>query len=392
MTEPTTACAAPLGRRAFLGQAGLAGAALLGGRPLAAQPRERPGLITLLKEPLNQEMPFHALDSFLTPNNIFYVRCHYPIPRLDRAAYRLQVTGAVKRPLTLSYDALRKMAARTQPLTLECAGNGRSFLSPKASGVQWKLGAVSTADWTGVPLAAILDEAGVRDGAVEVILDGADKGDPKKAGQPPGLVSFCRSLPLAKARRPEVLLAYAMNGADLSREHGAPVRAIVGGWYGMASVKWLTRIIVTTRPFLGFDQTFDYAVWEKVDGLPTLVPLGEAQVKSQIALPRAGEKVPAGRAYRVHGAAWAGESEVAKVEVSADEGRTWAAAALLGRPVPFCWRLWEYRWTPARAGPVKLMARATDRRGRTQPLMRDPARRNYMISHVVPVPVTVVGA
>jgi DMSO/TMAO reductase YedYZ molybdopterin-dependent catalytic subunit len=379
-------------RRAFL-RAGLASAPLLaGGRWLsAAQRRPAPKLITREKDPVNLEFPFASLDSFLTPNDLFYVRNHYAQPKIDLKKYRLQVVGAVKRPLSLTYDQVRKMASRTQPLTLECAGNGRVGLVPRTKGVQWDLGAVSTADWTGVPLAAVLDEAGVRADAVEVILDSLDKGDPRNEGLPLAPISFTRSLPLAKARRPEVLLAYGMNGADLPAAHGFPLRAVVGGWYGMASIKWLGRIVVTTRPFLGFEQTFDYAFWERRDGLPSLVSITEMDVKASIARPSADEVIPVGRGYRIHGAAWSGELEVVKVEVSTDAGRTWTAAKLLGKSVPFCWRLWELPWRPTSAGKYTLMARATDRRGRAQPMTRDPGRRNYMISHVRPVPVVVRG-
>ena len=191
--------------------------------------------------------------------------------------------------------------------------------------------------------------------------------------------------------RPEVLLAYTMNGAALPDPHGFPVRAVVGGWYGMASVKWLSRVVVTDRPFRGYEQTASYAVWERRDGLPSLTPLTEMDVKASIARPEAGEVVPAGAVYRIHGAAWAGESEVSKVEVSTDGGRTWAAGTLLGDPVPFAWRLWEYRWTAPAEGTAVLLARATDNRGRVQPLEHDPDRLNYMISHVRPTEVRVGG-
>jgi hypothetical protein len=157
----------------------------------------------------------------------------------------------------------------------------------------------------------------------------------------------------------------------------------------MASVKWLARLVVTTKPFLGFDQTVDYAIWEKREGLPTLTAVTEMDVKASIARPTADEVIPAGKDYRVHGAAWTGESEVVKVEVSTDGSRSWSSAKLLGKPVPFCWQLWEYRWRPRAAGKTTLMARATDKRGRVQPLERDPGRRSYMITHVLPTPVEV---
>jgi DMSO/TMAO reductase YedYZ molybdopterin-dependent catalytic subunit len=274
-------------------------------------------------------------------------------------------------------------------LTLECAGNGRAFLSPKAKGVQWELGAVSTAEWTGVPLAALLEKAGVKKGAVDVVLEGTDTGEPKNDAKPAGALHFTRGLPLEKATKPEVLLAYKMNGAALPANHGFPLRAVVGGWYGVASIKWLSRILVTDRPFAGFDQSIDYSVWERRSGIPSLVPLTEMEVKSSIARPVAGDVVAAKEDYRVYGAAWTGEAEVSKVEVSTDGGSNWQEAKLLGKPVPFAWRLWEYVWKPAKAGKYTLLSRATDTRRRIQPPERDPDRRNYAVNHVLPVEVEV---
>jgi DMSO/TMAO reductase YedYZ molybdopterin-dependent catalytic subunit len=382
-------------RRAFLRGAVGAGAALLapGALDLLAVQEGGadgpPRLIPRQRDPDNLEFPFASLSTFITPNNLFYVRNHFAAPNLNPGEWRLRVEGAVRRTLTLSLEELRRLPARTVTATLECAGNGRAFLTPAARGVQWQLGAVSNAEWTGVPLAAVLERAGLRDAAVEVVFEGADRG--AVPNEPTlGQIHFARSLPLAKARRPEVLLAYRMNGQDLPSAHGAPLRLVVPGWYGMASVKWLTKITAVDRPFLGFWQTMDYSIFERRHGLPALVPLTEMQVKAEIARPRAQEVVRPGAMYRVHGAAWAGESDVTRVEVSSDGGRTWAPARLLGEPVRHAWRLWEYAWrVPAQAGRVRLLARATDARGRTQPLQRDPDRRNYAISHVLPVEVDV---
>ncbi|HLV80288.1 MAG TPA: molybdopterin-dependent oxidoreductase, partial [Chthonomonadaceae bacterium] len=253
-------------------------------------------------------------------------------------------------------------------------------------------GAVGTAEWTGTPLAAVLERAGVQKGAVEVVLEGADTGEITEDPRSPGKISFARSIPIEKALQPDVLLAYRMNGVDLSPSHGFPVRAVVPGWYGMASVKWLVRIIVTDRPFTGYFQTADYAYWARRDGLPPQrIPVGEAEVKAQIARPARHEMIPAGAVYPVHGAAWGGETEVAKVEVSADGGHSWEAARWRSAPQPYCWRFWEYAWrTPERPGLLLLMARATDARGQTQPMERDPHRATYMISHVLPIPVEIV--
>ncbi len=253
-----------------------------------------PGLISREEEPQNLEFPFPTLDSFLTPNPRFYVRNHFAAPKLEARDWRLKVEGAVEHPLELTYDELLKMAPRTQTALLECAGNGRVFLTPKASGVAWELGAASNAEWAGVPLASVLDKAGVRGAAVEVILEGADAGEIKDEPKSPGKISFARSLPLEKARKPEVLLAHKMNGEDLPAAHGFPVRALVPGWYGMASVKWLTRIVVTDRPFQGYFQSLSYTSFERVNGLPSMVPVTELEVKAEVARPMRGEVVQAG--------------------------------------------------------------------------------------------------
>jgi DMSO/TMAO reductase YedYZ molybdopterin-dependent catalytic subunit len=385
--------AAGLDRRAFLGAAALS-VAVEGTRARADKTEGSPpfsGLILRESQPENLESPFAALDGFLTPNNLFFVRSHFEKPKgLDARTWRLKVEGAVERPLDLGYDELRKMPSRTQVALLECAGNGRVFLVPKASGLLWELGGVSNAEWTGVPLAAVLERSGLKAGAVEVIAEGADSGEIRDEPRSPGKIAFARSLPLAKARQPEVLLAYQMNGADLPHAHGHPVRLLVPGWYGMASVKWLTRLVVTDRPFNGFFQSLQYTYFERRHGAPTLVATTAVQVKAQIARPALGEVVESNAVYRMHGAAWTGESEIKKVDVSTDGGKSWQEAKLLDRSVRYGWRLWEYRWqTPGQAGRHTLLARATDQQGHTQPLERDPDRRSYMISHVLPVEVEV---
>lgn len=380
-----------MSRRGFLGAA--AALPFVGALPAAADQggsaSSVPGLIVRQKSPDNLEGAFPSLDGTITPTERFFVRSHFAVPQLDARTWRLRVEGAVKQPLELSLDDLEKLAAKTLPATLECAGNGRVFLTPRPSGLLWELGAVGSAEWTGLPLASVLDKAGVADGAVEVVLEGADVGtvaDPAS----PGPIHYARSLPLEKARKPEVLLATQMNGKPLTPAHGYPVRAVVPGWYGMASVKWLMRLLVVDKPFQGFYQTLDYSVWKRENGLPVLVPLTEMEVKSQVARPSLGEVVPAGKPYRVFGAAWSGESEVTKVEVSTDGGKSWSEATLLGKSIPFTWRLWEHSWkVPEKGGAYTVMARATDRSGRVQPMQRDSDRRTYMISHVLPIEVEV---
>jgi len=340
------------------------------------------------RAPGNFEMPFETLERS-TPTDRFYVRGHFPVPKVDVASWRLRVEGAITHQLAVTYDELGAMPPRSLSATLECAGNSRSFLSPPVAGVPWGMGAVGTAEWAGVTVADLLTRAGLAPGAVDVVFEGADCGEMVAPPMPSGPIHFARSLPLKKALSPDVLLAFRMNGAELSPEHGFPLRLIVPGWYGMASIKWLHRIVVLEQPFQGYFQTVDYAVWERPHGLPTRVTLGEMAVKAQIARPYPGEVIPVTRRYRVFGAAWAGESEVQRVEISTDGGWSWTDARLLGTPVPYTWRIWEHEWHPKPAGRHTLMARAIDEGGRTQPLVHPPDRENYVINHVFTVEVEV---
>jgi len=347
------------------------------------------GMIVREREPLNLEMPFGSLDGFITPVDRIFVRSHFSIPKIDVQTWRLKIEGEVETPLELTYDEVREMASRTIAVTMECAGNGRAFLTPPASGTLWERGAVSTAKWTGVLLGEVLRRAGVKNSVREVIFEGADNGEIKEPPGPAGKIHYARSLPLQKAND-DVLLAFKMNGEELTPGHGAPLRVIVPGWYGMASVKWLTLIIASAQPFHGYYQTIDYAYWERGPSAPTLVPITEMQVKAQIARPGFTDAVHAGELYRVCGAAWTTEAEITKVEISTDAGATWKHAQLIGEPIRNAWRLWEYEWkVPTKPGKATLMVRATDSEGRTQPTERDQNRRSYMVNHLLPIEVDV---
>ncbi len=347
------------------------------------------GQIVRSEDPLNLEMPFSTLDSFITPTKSFYVRTHFPIPAIDRNEWWLHVEGEVEKPFAINYEELLKLESRTIPVTLECAGNNRNFLEPKVKGVQWGLGAVGTAEWTGVPLSILLERAGVKTSVCEVILEGTDQGMLEDAKGPSGILKFARSITLAKARS-EVLLAYKMNGDDLPPQHGFPLRAIVPGWYAMASIKWLQRIIVTNEPFTGYYQTMDYAFWKRRGDVAELAPLTEMQIKAEIARPAQGETIPANSNVRVHGAAWTSDVEITKVELSTDGGANWNEVTLIDKAMLNAWRRWEFDWkTPAVSGKTALIARATDSKGRTQPVERDPDRGTYMINHLLPITVEV---
>jgi len=351
------------------------------------------GLIIRQKEPKNLEAPFDRIDSYLTPNELFYIRSHFPIPKLDRASYQLRIDGAVRRPLALSYEELRSMRSETRVATLECAGNSRVFLVPQVQGAQWELGAVSNAEWTGVPLRALLERADVQEDACEIVLDGADRGTPKEEPIPPEPISYAWSLSRAKALQPEVLIAYQMNGRDLSRDHGFPVRAIVPGHYGMASVKWLTGIRAVREPFHGYWQTSDYAYWGSMDGKPVRRALGEMQLKSEIARPRVYETLAPNRIYTVSGAAWAGETDVTEIAVSTDGGQTWGEAEFLDPVRRHAWRRWKFDWlTPKEPGQYTLLARAKDAGGLIQPDRHDQNYGTYVINYPLPIDVFIDGS
>ncbi|MCI0700876.1 MAG: sulfite oxidase [Planctomycetia bacterium] len=372
-----------LSRRELLCAAPLAAAAV----PLFASAVAADSLIVRMQEPRNLETPLGDLLKGGTEK--FYVRSHFAVPSVDLKTFKLTVEGHVENKLELTLDDLKKMETVTREIVLECAGNGRVFLVPQVKGLQWGHGAVGIAKWTGVRLGAILERAKVKAGAVDVVLLGADKGtiaDPAT----PGAINFDRGIPLAKAKKDETLIVWNMNDEALTAAHGAPLRAIVGGWYGMAAVKWLTRIVVLDRPHNSFWQTFDYSIWIRdAAGLPQLAPVTAIQPKALIISLATGDAVDAGKGIIVSGKAWAGENRVAKVEFSPDGGKSWIGAAIRDEKQDFGWRTWSLVWTPAAKGPAKLLARCIDDKGNTQPDKRDPDRRSYMINHLIPTEVTV---
>ncbi len=348
-------------------------------------------LILRKREPENLESSFAALDGFITPTDRFYVRSHFPVPSLDTSTWRLQVEGAVKQTIQFSYEELRQLPAYERPATLECAGNSRAFLIPAVKGVQWEAGAVGNAQWRGARLSDVLAQAGLLPSTLEIIFEGADQGEPDEPPKPSGTIHYAYSLPASRALQDDVLLAYEMNGSPLSPAHGYPVRLVVPGWYGMASVKWLTKVIVSETPFAGYYPTVDYARWIERHGHPVRVPLSEMGVKSLIARPARYETIPAGSSYRVYGAAWTGGSEIVQVELSADDGLSWEEAKLIGPSHRHAWRLWEWTWqVPADSGRHTLLSRATDDRGNVQPMKHHPNNETYVIHHSIPVEVEVL--
>jgi DMSO/TMAO reductase YedYZ molybdopterin-dependent catalytic subunit len=321
------------------------------------------GLLVHRAHPLNCETPLPELvGGVVMPTARFYVRNHFPIPDLDAGPFRLGVTGLVERPLSLSLRELQNMRSQTEVVTLECAGNGRTLFDPPVPGERWQYGAVSTAEWSGVPLAEILDRAGVRSSAREVRFRGADGGEVDNKRGP---IRFERSLTIDEARSSDAILAYAMNGEPLPIQHGFPLRLVVPGWYGVASVKWLTEIEVSDRPFEGHYQTEKYVYYWNRNGKETREPVTLQRVRALITEPSPGQEAPPGELV-VRGVAWSGAAPIAKVEVSVDRG-DWREAHLIGERKRHSWQWWELIARFDRPGTVSLRVRATDLAGRNQP-------------------------
>jgi DMSO/TMAO reductase YedYZ molybdopterin-dependent catalytic subunit len=272
------------------------------------------------------------------------------------------VRGLVRHHLTLTLPDIRKLPSRSLVATLECAGNGRALLDPPVDGEPWQLGAVGTAEWTGVPLIEVLDRAGIATAAREVVFRGIDHSTARSRSEEPQ--RYERSLQMETAQDPDVLLAYAMNGEPLSPNHGFPLRLVVPGWYGMASVKWLGEITVSDHPFRGYFQTERYIVEPAGEGRGTPEPLARTRVRAIITEPERGDVVRRGELV-VRGYAWSGYGEIARVEV--DVGSGWRVARLLDEPQPYAWRRWELTTRVDRGGRLALRARATDASGNTQP-------------------------
>ncbi|WP_285502799.1 sulfite oxidase [Actinokineospora sp. NBRC 105648] len=314
----------------------------------------------------NHGMPLEALRYDLTPPGLHYLLIHYDIPYLDPARWRLGVDGHVERPLELDLDALHARERVELTVTLECAGNGRARLHPRPVSQPWLDEAVGTARWAGTPLAPLLAEAGVLDGAVDVVFTGHDHGLDRGVEQ-----DYQRGLSLTDALDGDVLVAYEMNGAPLPPQHGAPVRLLVPGWYGMASVKWLRGISVLDHRFTGFQNETAYRIKHATDerGVPVtkinpralVVPPGFPDFMTR-------RRVVAAGPVDLFGRAWSGRAPVTRVEVSTDAGRSWTEADLSPSAGRYAWRAWTHRWLADTLGDTELLVRATDELGAAQPV------------------------
>lgn len=331
---------------------------------------DRSQLLMIKGTPFNAETPIEGLRGDLTSTELHYVRSNFDLPEHDGT---LTIGGAVATPLTLTVDDLKARGEETLTVTLECAGNGRVGLMPLPTGEPWTGQAIGTATWTGVPLRRVLEKAGVRASNGEVVFTGADHGHYKGGAD----IHFVRALTVERALDPaaQVLIAWAMNGAPLNADHGAPLRLVVPGWYGMAAVKWLSRIEVQEEPYQGQFQTKSY-VFEWPDR--EWEPVRAMRPRALITTPTEDETLAPG-AVMVRGKAWSGNGAITAVEVSIDGAGEWQAATLEPPTAANTWQDWSFAWTVGaqEIGRHVIRARATDASGATQPDLPEWNRLGY---------------
>ncbi|MEX2238506.1 MAG: sulfite oxidase [Dehalococcoidia bacterium] len=313
----------------------------------------------------NHAIPLEALRYDITPPGLHYTLIHYDIPQVETTIWRLRVGGEVERPLSLSLDDLMRHPEVRQPITIECAGDGRAYTSPRAISQPWLTGAVGNAEWTGTPLRAVLEEAGPRGSAVDVVFTGLDRGFEGGIEQ-----EYQRALSVADAMAHDVLLAWGMNGQPLPPQHGYPLRLVTPGWYGMAHVKWLGGIEILPTRFAGYQHT---AYQYTDDRAKVGQPVERMRVRSLMVPPGIPDFLTRTRIVdrglvALEGRAWSGEADVAGVEVSVDGGSSWSAADLDGSGGPRAWRRWRFTWTADNLGTYELVCRARDAGGGVQPV------------------------
>src|SRR6266568_1884114 len=341
---------------------------------------------------LTAEMPLRGFDSWITPTELFFVRNNLLMPDVALDRWRLRITGEVLRPIELTFQELQQLRVERVTNTLECAGNGRAFFHPRIAGVPWLRGAVGNAVFSGPALRILLERSGLKPTARHVAFKGLDV-------VPQGAQEFIRSIPIGKALEPTTLVATRMNGTALTPEHGFPARALVPGWIGSCSIKSLCEIRVLKDEFDGFYMSSAYRLPSRSSSSePSRTQQSAAitslVVKSVVAHPQDGATilVPSSGVVSVGGAAWAGERQIQKVEVSTDAGRSWHYASLTDDPAKYSWRLWRYDWHPTQPGGYVLQSRARDQEGRVQPLEPRWNQAGYLWNGIDQVHITVKSA
>ena len=330
--------------------------------PLKQQPLQtKPYLLTHSLLPENQETPLSFIDTPFVPNKYFYRRNHFAYPALSYSSFWLPIGGFVETPTVFSFQDLIQLPAKTMQVALECSGNKRDFFRPKMFGEQWKRGAISQGQWKGVPLQTLLEKAGLKDEAVEVVFEGYDYGPRTDLDKN---YAFMRSLPLEKALHPDTIIAYEYNNKPIPFKHGYPLRLIVPQWYAVASVKWIKQIQVINKPFKGPFQTIDYMYYPYNDDDRDAFPVTTLNVNSSIQSPLEYEILNTGE-YLIKGIASTGIGKIMKVEISTDGGKTWGSAEMAAND-EYGWTSWSYKWSVHDKGEYTILSKATDSHRRTQ--------------------------
>jgi DMSO/TMAO reductase YedYZ molybdopterin-dependent catalytic subunit len=322
--------------------------------PWLDQPAENP-----VPERVRNLLDWEGLDSWITPPDRFFSVAHYGYPEIDLDTWQLEIVGLVENPMTLKMSDLQSWPRQELDFTIECSGD---------HGFNWNWGLVGNAHWAGVALAPLLQEAGMKDDAIEVAFYGADVGE-ETVREQQITQHFARTMSIEDATSPYNLLCYEMNGAPLPTRHGFPLRLIAPGWYGIANVKWLQRIEVRSRRLMNRFMARDYVTLrkEKIDDeeVWTESSVGRSLLKSAPA-----RVVSDGGAYRIEGAAWG--RPIGRVEVQIDDG-PWQTATLDTENVRrFSWRFWSLDWSDAEPGEHTITSRAIDKEGNIQPAKDDP--------------------
>jgi len=345
---------------------------ILAGRPLVRYP-EKTDLILLTSRPPQLETPKRYFDRAITPNQAFFVRYHtFPIPtNVDLATWRLKIGGLVERPMELSMDDLKIKFTRTSIIAVnQCSGNGRGHITPRVFGGQWGDGAMGNAEWSGVPLRDILNQAGVKPTGTQVTFKGLDK------PSVPTVPEFVKSLSTGRVLDdPNVIVAYEMNGQPLPMLNGFPARLVVPGWYSTYWVKNLSEITIIDKEFDGFFVKTAYRIPDTPCGCiepgtkaTRTVPIGRMVVKSVIATPANGARLSLGHSVTLNGVAFDGGYGITEVLASTDGAQTWQSARLGQDLGPYSFREWSHTWKPARVGEPRALVRAINRAGESQPL------------------------
>jgi DMSO/TMAO reductase YedYZ molybdopterin-dependent catalytic subunit len=376
-----------INRRQFLERLAATGVITWGSIPIVATQSEvgLRHLLQLSAYPLDVETPLEALTSYVTPNDLFFIRTHWTPTRVNPSTWSLTVDGEVSRPLTLSLADLKALPRADVTCVLQCSGNGRNWFEPPVPGVQWRYGAVGNARWSGVRVRDVLARAAVKSVTQHLHTFG---GNPPPGQVPP----FNRSLEIDKALG-DAIIAYEMNGEPLPHGHGGPVRLVVPGWAGDHWMKWLSRLSASREPQVGFymETAYKYPIRPVRPGAGVssadMRPITEMFVKSNIT--SAPSRIRLGERASLGGFAFSGAPDIARVEVSDDDGLTWRRARLNPQHDPYAWRLWSYDWTPSIRGTHRIAVRATDSRGQQQPKLPDWNPSGYLYNgwHMIAIDV-----